>query len=224
MGFRGAAARRSTHIALAPVGLGQRRKWQPLGAILRETLEESRAVLAREDWNNMDYSNIHIETDRLIIRPISLKYIKEIFNEFNNEICKYLIPQPSKNIREIRDFINISRCQLKNGITIQFELEDKLDEFVGIFGVYKIDTSEPELGLWIKTKEQNKGYGTEALKAIIEWINQNIEYDHLIYPIDKKNEQSRKLIEKLDGKIVNVRTNKNSTGIEFEEDEYWIAK
>jgi len=31
-GFRGAAARRSTHIALAPVGLGQRRKWQPLGA------------------------------------------------------------------------------------------------------------------------------------------------------------------------------------------------
>jgi hypothetical protein len=32
LGFRAAAAQRSTHIALAPVGLGQRRKWQPLGA------------------------------------------------------------------------------------------------------------------------------------------------------------------------------------------------
>jgi ribosomal-protein-alanine N-acetyltransferase len=197
---------------------------RPLGAILREALEESRAVLAREDWNIMDYSNIFIETVRLKIRPISFKYIKEIFDEFTSEICKYLIPQPSKNISEIRDFINLSICQVKNGITIQFELENKLDEFVGIVGVYKINTRNPELGLWIKTKEQNKGYGTEALNAIIEWINLNIEYDHLIYPIDKRNERSRKLIEKLNGKIADVHMNRNSNDIEFEEVEYWISK
>ena len=172
----------------------------------------------------MDYSNILIETNRLKIRPIGLKHINEIFEEFTSEICKYLIPQPSKNINDIRDFINISMCQLKNGITIQFELENKKDEFIGIVGVYKIDTREPELGLWIKKKEQNIGYGTEALNAIIEWINQNLEYDHIIYPIDKRNEKSRKLIEKLNGKIANVRKNKNSNEIEFEEVEYRISK
>ena len=102
----------------------------------------------------MDYSNILIETNRLKIRPIGLKHINEIFEEFTSEICKYLIPQPSKNISEIRDFINISMCKLKNGITIQFELENKQDEFIGIVGVYKIDTREPELGLWIKKKNK----------------------------------------------------------------------
>jgi RimJ/RimL family protein N-acetyltransferase len=172
----------------------------------------------------MDYSDIYIKTNRLKIKPISLKYINEIFNEFNSEICKYLIPQPSKNINEIRNFINISICQIKNGITIQFELENKQDEFVGIVDVYKINTREPELGIWIKAKEQNRGYGTEALKAIIEWINLNIEYDYLIYPIDRRNERSRKLIEKLNGKIENVRMNKNSNDIEFEEVEYRISK
>ena len=34
LGFRAAAAQRSTHIALGPVGLGQRRRQGTLGAIL----------------------------------------------------------------------------------------------------------------------------------------------------------------------------------------------
>jgi hypothetical protein len=117
---------------------GQRRRPLPLGAILRDALEESRAVLAREDWEIMDYSNVFIETDRLKIQPINLNHIEEIYSEFNEEICKYLIPQPSGDINEIRNFMNISIYQAKNGIAIQFEIENKKDSFIGIVGVYRI--------------------------------------------------------------------------------------
>ena len=173
----------------------------------------------------MDYSNIKIETERLNIRPISLKYMEEIYNEFNSEVAKYLIPQPVNDISEIRNFINISICQSKNGIAIQFELTNrKEDVFIGIVGVHKIDSREPELGIWIKANSQNKGYGTESLKGIINWINMNIDHDHLIYPIDKRNERSRNLIEKLNGRIVDTRINKNSNDIEFEEVVYWIDR
>jgi hypothetical protein len=46
----------------------------------------------------------------------------------------------------------------------------------------------------------------------------------LIYPIDKRNEKSKKLIEKLNGRIENVHKNKNSNDMEFEEVEYRIYK
>jgi len=138
---------------------------RPLGAILRETLEESRAVLAREDWNIMDYSNVIIETERLKIETICLKYVDKIYNEFNKEICRYLIPQPAKSRKEITDFINKSIDEIMKGNNIQFELINKIGNFIGVIGVYHINTKEPELGIWIKLSEQNKGYGTESLRG-----------------------------------------------------------
>ena len=53
-------------------------------------------------------------------------------------------------------------------------------------------------------------------------MNKNVKFDYIKYPIDKRNEKSKNVIEKLNGKIVNVRMNKNENDVEFEECEYRI--
>lgn len=47
-----------------------------------------------------------IETERLLLVPIDLKYDQDIFREFNEEVTKYMVPKPAKEIAETHKFIN----------------------------------------------------------------------------------------------------------------------
>jgi len=61
----------------------------------------------------MDLTNIIIETDRLLLIPITLDFAEDIFNEFSWEITKYMYPKPAEKIEETYDFINNSLMKLK---------------------------------------------------------------------------------------------------------------
>jgi hypothetical protein len=50
-----------------------------------------------------------IETQRLVLIPITLEYTQDIFIEFDEEITKYMFPIPAKEISETENRINDSR-------------------------------------------------------------------------------------------------------------------
>lgn len=52
--------------------------------------------------------NIIIETERLLLVPITMQYAEEIFKEFNREITTYMSPKPAKDISETKAFIQHS--------------------------------------------------------------------------------------------------------------------
>lgn len=53
-------------------------------------------------------NTITIETERLLLVPISLQYAEEIFKEFSPEITTYMSPKPAKDISETKQFIQDS--------------------------------------------------------------------------------------------------------------------
>jgi RimJ/RimL family protein N-acetyltransferase len=81
---------------------------------------------------------------------------------------------------------------------------------------------DPELGIWTKKSSHNNGYGIEAMNGLIEWVNKNIKFDYLKYPVDKRNKASRRIPERNNGKIVKEYKNKGLGGKELDEVEYWI--
>lgn len=52
--------------------------------------------------------NITIETERLLLVPISMEYVQEIFKEFTPEITTYMFPKSPDAISETEKFIKDS--------------------------------------------------------------------------------------------------------------------
>ncbi|MES1022308.1 hypothetical protein ABN584_05315 [Gloeocapsa sp. BRSZ] len=87
----------------------------------------------------MNLLDIEIETNRLVLKPISMKYKNIIFSEFTEEITTYMCPQSPKEISEIEAFIEEEITHLKTGIDLIFViLKKETQEFLGCAGIHGI--------------------------------------------------------------------------------------
>lgn len=150
----------------------------------------------------MDTSTIAIETNNLTLRGINEDYASEIFREFDDKITTHMSPRPAKNIAETLDFIKSSVERNKAGTNLQIViLKKETQEFLGCGGLHNIDTATPELGIWIKKSAHGHGYGREAITALKNWADDNIDYDYILYPVVDLNIASRKIPESLGGRV-----------------------
>jgi len=173
----------------------------------------------------MDTSNLRIETKNLIIKGITLDCKENIFSELTLFITKYMYPVPAKEIQETIDFIEKSIKENKAGTNFQVEIINKeTGEFLGCGGIHKINTITPELGIWIKKSAHGHGYGKEAIFALKDWADNNLDYDYLVYPVAQDNYASRRIPEALGGKIFREYTGHNAEGVSIELMEYRIYR
>lgn len=167
--------------------------------------------------------NERIESDRLLLVPISMKYKEEIFKEFSDEIVVYMYPAPAKNISETEEFIKSSLKGLGAGSNLQIVILDKnSEEFLGCAGLHHVDTKTPEMGVWLKKSAHGNGYGKEAMAAIKKWADENVDYEYIIYPAADKNIASRKIPESLGGKIAREYDSRGMSGNAYHCLEYRI--
>jgi [ribosomal protein S5]-alanine N-acetyltransferase len=161
----------------------------------------------------MELSLVEIFTNRLLLLPISQKYKEEIFREFTKEITTYMYPRPPQNLAETEEFINASLCEIKTGNhLIVVILKKEFQEFLGCCGIHEIHSKNPQIGIWLKKAAQGNGYGFEAISALKQWADENLDYEYLIYDVDKANSPSRRIPEKLGGQISRQYDKTNLSG------------
>ncbi len=147
----------------------------------------------------MDLRSVTIETERLLLVPISAKYRQEIFQAFTDRVARYTWPQPTGNIADTDAFISGSLDSMGRGGELQFVAVSKnSEEFIGCTGLHHLWT-RPEPGLWLKESAWNNGFGFEIVAALKRWADEHIEYEYLYYPVHKDNVPSRRIPEKLGG-------------------------
>lgn len=83
---------------------------------------------------------------------------------------------------------------------------------MGCTGIHEIRSKHPELGIWLKKSAQAKGYGFEAITTLKEWADENLDYEYLIYDVDKANIPSRRIPEMLGGQITREYDKTNLSG------------
>ena len=81
---------------------------------------------------------------------------------------------------------------------------------------------EPELGIWLKKAAHGNGYGLETITALKNWAEVNLEFDRLLYPVDRRNFPSRRIPERLGGKVVSQSKVISWGGAELDEVVYGI--
>ncbi len=169
----------------------------------------------------MDTTTITLETTRLRLTPLSLDYHSNLSKEFAPEITAHL----NHNPKDIKSSIAASREQMKKGENMQFVvLDKKTGDFLGHLALLHIRTSEPEIGIWLKKSARGHKNGKEAVRAIKNWADEHLEYDHIKYQVEKTNIPSRKIAEMLGGKVGREGITRNKKGESLEEVEYWIPK
>ncbi|MBD2568120.1 GNAT family N-acetyltransferase [Anabaena lutea] len=164
-------------------------------------------------------------TNRLLLKPISLKYKEDIFQEFTAEITTYLYASPPRKIVDTEFFINQSLLEMEKGENLIVVLLRKdSQEFLGCSGINQINSKYPQTGIWLKKSAHGQGYATEAITALKSWADENLDYEYLRYPVDRANTSSQRVAEKLGGKIGGEYEHTNLSGKILNVVEYRIPK
>lgn len=142
-----------------------------------------------------------IETERLIIIPFSLDLIRAAET---NDRAAYkrlgIIPNEEWPEKDLKEALPVFRDSItKNGITGygSWILLDKKRSIIGSAGYF----GEPqdgivEIGFGVIQSQQNKGYCTEAVIALIRWGMVQKRIRSIIAHCDKDNEKSRNVLTK----------------------------
>ncbi|ASK31832.1 GNAT family N-acetyltransferase [Chryseobacterium sp. T16E-39] len=144
------------------------------------------------------HKNITIKTGHLILQPVDDLYIDDILQHFTSEITRYMPFNPKGNRNEIISFVNESKRTLLENTDLVMVVLDLNKNFIGCCGIHNITEESIELGLWLKKSAHGKGFGTEIIKNLIQFAEDNFTFRYILYPVDQDNIASRKIPEKFD--------------------------
>ena len=131
-----------------------------------------------------------IITERMKVYPISIEKMKEIVEIEKNEILKIAY-------KEMLDgCLNYPENYI--WYTLWFlELKDTENEFIGTLSYKEIDDKGiVEIGYGINEGYENKGYMTEAVRAIVKWASEQPNVNHIEAEAEENNYASIRVLEK----------------------------
>lgn len=154
----------------------------------------------------MNLADIKISTHRLNLKPFTANDADETYSCITPTLTRYLAwyPQPK------HEFDQTWSKWLKNfavGTEIIFVIREASSQvFIGLVGLHRMQTSNPELGIWIREDYHHHGYGREAVTAVAKWAIDFVKPELFVYPVAEENHPSRKIAESLGGKVVSKFT------------------
>lgn len=139
------------------------------------------------------------ESERLILRPISIQDADEVFvyrSRENDNAYQSFVP---KDKNEVIDFIK--KCSIEiNKPDTWFQLviiEKNSKKIIGDIGVHFIDELQVEFGITLNKKFRNNGYAFEAIFYLFNILFNQFNKHRITASVDPRNLDSIKLLEKL---------------------------
>jgi RimJ/RimL family protein N-acetyltransferase len=143
--------------------------------------------------------NIKITTGNLVLRPLEFADA-DYFLAYLQGIDRYLSLIAPKTIDEAKALVQEKLDEVASGKAVYFAITIKsTGEFIGLCGVFNIGTDVVNRHCWIRKDFQGKGFAYETITALMEWVNQTIDYDVIYSAFDDQNSAMKKLNQKLGG-------------------------
>ncbi len=145
-----------------------------------------------------------IETERLLLRDIVATDLEKFHAMCTNEkITKYLDYIKTNSLQETKKWIiekmtwNSQKPRQSYNLTV---VEKNTKNFVGWIGIGETDNKDIgdlDFGIALAEKLQGKGYGTEAVKALIDYCFLNLNVLKIVGDCDENNIPSKTMMEKV---------------------------
>ena len=149
-----------------------------------------------------------LSTERLVLRKLVIDDVNSIFNNWANdpEVTKYMTWNAHKSVEDTKQILDIWLNGYKEPKTIRYGIVLKENnELIGAIDVVDYIDNNPEIGYCLSRKHWNKGYMTEACKAVVEYLFA-IGYKTILIEADERNIGSNRVIEKVGFKYTNKET------------------
>lgn len=151
-----------------------------------------------------------IETNRLIIRPFVVSDSKKLFECCNDfELVKTTLGIPWPYTEDIaKSWILNKEKDKKDGSSYEYAicLKEDINNVIGCVSLMGTNSvaKKAELGYWIKRKMWNKGFATEASKAMIDFGFNKLNLNSIYARFFDINPASGKVMEKCNMKYVGM--------------------
>ena len=145
-------------------------------------------------------SDFKIESNRLIIRSYQDDDLNGHVAILENwDVTKWLstnIPFPYSRNEGVK-FIENAKKSFTNEQEVYFSIIEKTSGLhMGGIKLFSLDKPECEIGYWLGPEFWNKGYASELLGVLIDWLKSKTSVTTLIAQTAESNHGSRKLLEK----------------------------
>lgn len=141
------------------------------------------------------------DTERLIIRPITIADKTRIFEYRHDKDVNKFQGWTPESIDDVEAFISkISAVINLPNTWFQFVIIEKETlELVGDLGIHFIDTEnqQAEIGCTLDKNFHNKGYATESLIRVIDYLFTDLGKHRITASIDPGNKSSIRLVERI---------------------------
>lgn len=140
----------------------------------------------------------NLSSERLNFRKLSTEDAPEILKlRSNPETMKY-IPRPlATTIEEALEHIKIINDKIDENIDINWAITEKeSDKCIGIIGFYRTqpENFRTELGYMIMPEYWGKGYVTEAVKVLLNYAFNTLNFHSIEAVIDARHKASEKVL------------------------------
>jgi [ribosomal protein S5]-alanine N-acetyltransferase len=141
-----------------------------------------------------------LTSERLTLRQLSTDDKQAIFAlRSDTEINKYLNRVPSKTVEDTINFISKINDNIDKSNSIYWVITlTKTKTFVGticLFG-FSNEKNSCEIGYELLTIFQNKGIMKEAIKEVIDYAFQTLQFQKIVAFSHNENQHSTKLLQK----------------------------
>ncbi|MGE8432432.1 GNAT family N-acetyltransferase [Chryseobacterium joostei] len=140
-----------------------------------------------------------IETERLILSQLEETDIPFIVDFLQHRIYSDLtsnIPYPYTE-DDARFWLKMSKDAFENNSGYTFGIRNKENQLIGAIGLHDRDDDKAELGYWIGMPYWNKGYVTEAARAIVDFGFKKLNFNKIFATHFLHNPASGKIMEKI---------------------------
>lgn len=142
-----------------------------------------------------------LQTERLILRKLTIEdsdRIEELASDYDVARTTLTVPYPYPK-GSAKQFITSVLAAENEGRFVIFAIEDKFES--SLIGVINISINQPhnrgELGYWVGKPYWNKGYGTEAAKAVIKLGFNELQLNRIFAASFTHNPGSWRIMEKI---------------------------
>ena len=137
-------------------------------------------------------------SERLILRKIVREDVPSIFNNWASdpEVTKFLTWPTHDSIEKTNKIMDFWMKDYQDPKTIRYGIVLKeSNELIGMIDIVGYVNDNPEIGYCLSRKYWNKGYMTEALKALVEYLF-SLGFTKVVIEADVNNIGSNRVIEK----------------------------
>lgn len=142
-------------------------------------------------------------TQRLYLRPISSEDKESIFSYRSDPETNQYLGMVPNTVDDIAAFIEKSSAEIDvPGTWFQLVIVERTsDRVIGDIGIHFLESDaenkQVEIGYTLDEDFRGKGFATEALTAVIDYLIHTLEKHRIIASVDPTNLNSIKLLERL---------------------------